>query len=379
MASNSGLPAQPNLPQINALLLDPQDPDIVYAGGEGVFRSLDGGANWASSGLPQSIDALAIDPEIPSIVYAGGIGGVWRSTDSGASWSAFDNGLEGRWVGALAVDPEDPTFLYAGTARGGVFAIQALADQPILGLHEGRFRAEVEWRDFQGETGAGKVASVLSETANGAELRSQDSAVAQFFHSDNWEQLVKVLDGRELNGHFWVFIASATNVGLTTTVTDTGCGDVKTYTNPLGQTAPAVTDTSAFSGCADPMPAICVAEESVFCLGEDGRFQVETEWSDFVGGSGAGSQVTIPGIGLAKSDDSGLFYFFNRDNWELLVKVLDGCGINNHYWVFTAGTTNVEYTLRVTDTQSGQVKTYNNALGQDAAAVTDAGAFATCP
>ena len=79
------------------------------------------------------------------------------------------------------------------------------------------------------------------------------------------------------------------------------------------------------------------------------------------------------------SDDSGLFYFFNPDNWELLVKVLDGCGVNGHWWVFFAATTNVEFELRVTDTSTGEVVPYANPLGHRADAVTDTAAFATCP
>ena len=378
-AFNNGIPDQPFPTRIEALLLDPRNPDIVYAGGSrGVFRSIDGGADWTYQGLGPVL-AMAIDPQIPTILYAGVSDGVWRSTDSGATWSDLDNGLDDRLVFALAVDPEQPSTVYAGTFRGGVKDIQLLDDQPILGLHRGRFRVEVDWHDFEGETGTGKVAAVLSEPTDSALLQSRDSAVARFFSPDNWEQLVKVLDGRVLNGHFWIFVASATNVEVTTTVTDTSCDQVKTYTHPLGQAAPAVTDVTAFGGCENPLPPSCADGDDIFCLGEDGRFQVETTWKDFSGGSGSGSEVSIPGPGLAKSNDSGLFYFFSRDNWELLVKVLDGCGINDRYWVFTAATTNVEYTVTVTDTGTGQVRAYTNPLGQAAQAVTDAGAFATCP
>ena len=63
----------------------------------------------------------------------------------------------------------------------------------------------------------------------------------------------------------------------------------------------------------------------------------------------------------------------------MLIKVLDGCEINNHFWVFFAAATNVEYTVTVTDTESGDVQTYFNPLGNVAEAVTDTVAFATCP
>ena len=82
---------------------------------------------------------------------------------------------------------------------------------------------------------------------------------------------------------------------------------------------------------------------------------------------------TIPGIG-----DSGLFYFFDDENLEFLIKVLDGCGLNDHFWVFFAATTNVEFTLIVTDSVTGTRKTYFNPLGTSANTVNDTSAFPTC-
>ena len=66
-------------------------------------------------------------------------------------------------------------------------------------------------------------------------------------------------------------------------------------------------------------------------------------------------------------------------NWEMLVKVINGCGLNQNYWVFAAATTDVEYTLKVRDTQTGEVVEYFNPLNTAAPAINDTGAFATCP
>jgi ELWxxDGT repeat protein len=127
-----------------------------------------------------------------------------------------------------------------------------------------------------------------------------------------------------------------------------------------------------FSLPRSALTALCVADEEKLCLG-GGRFRLEVEWRDFDGDTGSGH--VVPHFAA----DSGLFYFFDPDNWEMLVKVLDGCGFNDHYWVFSAATTNVEYTLRVTDTARGVTREYHNPLGVAAAAVTDTAAFATCP
>ena len=78
---------------------------------------------WSSIG-PEGgwIYALAIDPTAPNTLYAGtNGGGVFKSTDGGTTWSAFNTGLTNLSVYALAIDS---TMLYAGTWYGGAFALQ---------------------------------------------------------------------------------------------------------------------------------------------------------------------------------------------------------------------------------------------------------------
>ena len=92
----------------------------------------------------------------------------------------------------------------------------------------------------------------------------------------------------------------------------------------------------------------------------------------------------IGGSNLCDDDDladTGEFFFFNPNNTEFLIKVLDNgsFGTFGNFWVFAAATTNVGYTLRVTDTVTGETKSYENSLGTPSPAVTDTQAFATCP
>ncbi len=119
----------------------------------------------------------------------------------------------------------------------------------------------------------------------------------------------------------------------------------------------------------------CIPSSTSMCL-QDGRFRIQVTWSDFTGGNGVGSVVPL---GAAASDDSGLFWFFNAANWEMLIKVIDGCSFNSRYWVFAAATTDVAYTVTVTDTETNDTATYNNTLGVSSPAITDTEAFATCP
>jgi photosystem II stability/assembly factor-like uncharacterized protein len=98
-------------------VFDPSNSATLYAGtvGGGVFKSTNGGATWASTGLSDAVIwALAIDPNRPHVIYAGGVGGVFKSSDGGASWTAKSAGLREGGVSALVVDPSNSA-VYAGT------------------------------------------------------------------------------------------------------------------------------------------------------------------------------------------------------------------------------------------------------------------------
>ena len=120
---NTGLPEDPD---VNILVINPQSPQIVYAGiwGGGVYKSTNGGANWTemNTGLGNTyVDALAIDPENPEILYAGTTKGVYKSTNGGANWIAINSGLLNLTrVTSLAIDYKTPDIIYLGSENAGV-------------------------------------------------------------------------------------------------------------------------------------------------------------------------------------------------------------------------------------------------------------------
>ncbi len=115
----------------------------------------------------------------------------------------------------------------------------------------------------------------------------------------------------------------------------------------------------------------CVSDEETMCLANN-RFALRGTWTDFQGGQGVFRAVP-------STDESGLFWFFDESNMEVLVKVVDGCALNNHRWLFFAATTNVAYTFEVTDLRTGAARTYTNPLGTRAPATTDVDAFLCSP
>ena len=120
------------------------------------------------------------------------------------------------------------------------------------------------------------------------------------------------------------------------------------------------------------------AEDDFLCLG---RFQVEVAWEDGEGRRGRGMAERL----TARSGD---FWFFEPANIELVVKVLDGCSINGHWWVFAAGLTDVAVTMTVRDLRAGSPlagvptsnveRSWTSSVGDRFGPIADVAAFATC-
>jgi ELWxxDGT repeat protein len=235
-----------------------------------------------------------------------------------------------------------------------------------------RFRVRVHWKDHRnGGNGLG-VAGPFDF--------SDDSGTFWFFDPANVELVVKVLDARPVNGFYWFFYGALSNVEYWITVTDTAEGTNRTYHNPPGELCgqgdvrafprpPAsasastsfgdlarTTPDTAASQIPDELPPSCAPGPENLCLNGN-RFRVEVAWTDpRSGDSGVGQ--AIPG-----TDDSGFFWFFDAENVELVVKVLDGRLVNQRFWVFYGALSDVEYEITVTDTRNDVVKVYRNEPG----------------
>ncbi|MFN7942931.1 MAG: hypothetical protein U0X73_15180 [Thermoanaerobaculia bacterium] len=102
-----------------------------------------------------------------------------------------------------------------------------------------------------------------------------------------------------------------------------------------------------------------------------GRFEVCTLWRTPQGDEGAGHPVPL-------TADTGGFWFFGADNLEVVVKILDGCGVDENFWVYAAGLTDVEVTLGVIDTWSGRTWIRDTVLGTPFPPIQDVLALPVC-
>jgi hypothetical protein len=119
-----------------------------------------------------------------------------------------------------------------------------------------------------------------------------------------------------------------------------------------------------------PAVRLCTTAGADLCLG--GRFRVRAHWMATSGASGdaVASQITT---------DTGYFVFFSESNVEIVIKVLDGCGITGRYWVFASGLTDVETELTVVDLQTGAEVSYLNPPMTPFAPILDTSALDICP
>ena len=187
---------------------------------------------------------------------------------------------------------------------------------------------------------------------------TEDTGYFWFFDPAIPELAVKILDGRAVNGHFWVFYGALTDVGFNLTIYNLVTGERKVYTNPPGVQASRV-DTLAFEDGSAPLSG---SQSYQFASAgpelplANGRFKVDVAWRTPTGASGSGTPFPL-------TADSGAFWFFNDQNLELFAKVVDGRGVNGHYWIFYGALTDLDYDLSVTDTQTGAVKVYHGRQG----------------
>ncbi len=229
--------------------------------------------------------------------------------------------------------------------------------------------------------------------ASNYHLESSASGLLYFFDRDNVEVLVKVLDGCAVNGHRWVFVAPVTDLAFNLEIVERRSGRAFRHRNPKGRAAepradtaafpcePEPADTAAATGIAappaadpaaaagpreEPRPPVC--EPSGPGIELDGGYRIDMCFL-----LPDGEQRDARDWGLP-ARSSALLHFFDRDNAEVLVKVLDGCALNGHRWVFAAPVTDLAFHLAITG-PDGRIWRHGNAAGRTAATAADTAAF----
>ncbi len=148
---------------IGAIAVAPSDPNVVYVGtgesdirsdlasGNGVYKSTDGGKTWLPIGLEDTrqISRIVVDPQNPEVVYVGALGhaygpneqrGVFKSEDGGAHWSKVLDLGSSTGISDLAICSGNPQLLFAGAWNA--HRPPWITYAPIGGPGSGLYRSE---------------------------------------------------------------------------------------------------------------------------------------------------------------------------------------------------------------------------------------------
>ena len=415
------------------VVTDPQESGTVYAGSpQGVFKSTDGGQTWSSvfgqAASPlaagpagtvyvvanyvqllkstdgggtwtslltltndRSISFLTIDPQTPTTIYRVDTldtaisvqSGVSRSTDGGRTWTPADQGLDGNKITALVADPKT-----AGTAFVASMPVgfSALPPGSIFKTIDGGST----WTLLTKTLGpnlllaldpitptnvyAASIYGVFKSTDGGATFAPLSSALA----TQNAFVTGLVIDSHRPNRLY-----AGTSIGVYASydggVTWTPISNGFSGTSPL-VTAFAIDSTGTHLHAVTSGQGVfdyqinsgsCTADAHTLCL-NNGRFSVTSTFQQTPEGPSASASA------VSLTNSTGYFWFFAPANIELVVKVLTGCSVNGSYWVFAGGLTDVGVEMKVTDTVTGEAKSYSNTFGTPYQPIQDSSAF-SCP
>lgn len=110
---------------VTAILVDPHEPDTVYAATlAGLYKTTDGAASWARIGQSlqdQMVFSMILDRTRKGVLYLSGREGVHRSEDGGNTWTMMNKGLATSNVRSLAQSAIDPKLFYLGTNGSGLY------------------------------------------------------------------------------------------------------------------------------------------------------------------------------------------------------------------------------------------------------------------
>ena len=422
------------------MVTDPQSSGAVYAGGPGgIFKSVNGGFSWRSLDLiaiPLAVDpqgsvyasdihyaptgipdstlyasndggtswrvlsqggetglALTVDPVTSTTLYRIDtttvsrtpftFGALFRSTDSGSTWIETDQalGLTDVYVSAFAADPRNQGTFYLATAGSDFF-------QPIPAAIYKTTNGGSSWSREGAILGTVSILAVdplvastlytgVSNSLSGpvGTYRSTDGGAT--FQSVNGLIPRQVIAdpnnaGRIYLATFGQGVQTSADGGSTWAPMNAGLTDLAVLGIAL-DAGGTVLHAATASGVFDYLisSSACVTDPQTLCL-DGGRFAVKTSFQSTPEGP------SIPATAVPLTGDTGYFWFFDPTNVELVVKVLTGCSVNNSYWVFAGGLTDVGVEVKVTDAVTGTRKTYSNAVGTPFQPIQDSSAF-PCP
>ncbi|HVT58729.1 MAG TPA: LamG-like jellyroll fold domain-containing protein [Thermoanaerobaculia bacterium] len=388
---------------------------VVFAGNQnGLYLSRDSGTTWTLSSIHDWIRDLQV---VGSSVYAVSASAVLRSTDVGQSWQTLyvDAGtgnlllnriaIAGNVIYVSAAEFADgsygqllkssdggatwrftnfiPAVLHPGAAiiLGSTLYVGAYSPVPAAYSLFKSDTGGASWVFYdQGLPDDSEVTDILGTgstlyvaTGTGVSRRATSGA--------SWQAVNTGLSSLSVNGLAiaggTLYAATGAGVFASTNAAQSwesiGSGLAGTAVSAV-----AVSSSALYAATSSGVrrldlgspPVVCSPGSTSLCL-NGGRFSVTANFN--AGGVNAGVAQVVQ-----LTPDTGYLWFFDSSNVEAVVKVLDGCALSGHYWVFAGGLTNVNVVMTVTDTHTGKIQTYTNPANTEFQPIQDTSAFATC-
>jgi len=277
--------------RIKALAVHPTDPNTIYIGAAngGIWKTTDGGATWLDIGgnlETLSFGAIAIDPNNPETVYAGSGEtyefswcwvfsgkGLFKSTDGGQNWIKITNGFgEYTHFSDLVVSPYNPNIVLGAMGNGNFFIGDTLPNEGIWKSTD----AGITWNKTLDEPDANDI----------------------LFHPFNQNIVYATIGGWNANAGFYI----STDQGNTWTLSNSGLPDPTT----IGRMFIDISKTN---------PNILYAV--VFLMNSAPPFNEHTNAYKSVDAGNTWNQIS-PGIHLGGNNGSG---WIDQGYWDLCIAV----------------------------------------------------------
>ncbi|MCB0686525.1 MAG: glycosyl hydrolase, partial [Saprospiraceae bacterium] len=223
---------------IGALAVAASDPEIIYAGtgeafirsnisiGNGVWKSTDGGDHWSHIGLENTgrISRVVVDPNNPDIVYVAALGhaytpqkerGIFKSMDGGKTWNHVLKVDENTGASDLVMDPYNPRILFAGMWQLEIRPWTRTSGGPGSGIYRSLDAGET-WEKMEKnglpKGDIGKIALAMTpaqpqriyaliETGDGIPLHGKPTNTGELWRSDDrGKTFTLVNSNRDLTG-----------------------------------------------------------------------------------------------------------------------------------------------------------------------------------
>lgn len=202
----------------NVLAVSPVNEKIVYVAGFNIRRSTDGGNTWSSVAVAGHVDnhVIKFAPGSSSTLFSGNDGGLFKSTNSGATWTSLNKGLAITQFYRIGISRTDPSIMVAGAQdngnmkyAAGTFTNVTNADgmQGFIDWSNSNvIYAGIQFGGFYRSTNGGASFSSISTPAAGAWLAPwcQDPSAAKTIYAST-DKVYKSTD----QGTTWAAISVA--------------------------------------------------------------------------------------------------------------------------------------------------------------------------